>query len=256
MGKIISLLEALRHKANFFLNRPTDVNWILRVTTPDGRTQEFPPGTDWVAESKFGKVEDVMVTDENGNPLFNRPRYHEAPNVNVIAWGKNLQTGQIRVALLTEERPHALHPENPSSDVSLKFQQIPMGFLNKLLGKKEAERLESAKAGAIREVGEETGASAIIDVTQPPFPYHNPSPSFVATWSQLFFVRVDLSKIEQLKLERDEAIFRAEYVPLEELYGRIWKGQNEEGAILRGCTSLSLIAIFLVGLELDKINQT
>ena len=252
MNKIIKLLEALKRKADFFLKRPADVNWTLKVTTPDGKIHTFPYGTDWEAVSRFGKVESVVVTDENGNPVFDRPRYHEAPNVNVIVWGQD-QDGNIKVALLTEERPHAQHPTDPNFSESLKFQQIPMGFLNKLLGKEEAEHFESAKSGAIRETREETGASAVISITQPPFPFQNPNPTFVATWSELFIIQVDLNKIEQLKLERGEMIYKAEYVLYEELLRRIWEGQNEEGALFRGCTSLSLLAIFFAGLELGEV---
>lgn len=244
MGKIISMLEAQERRPDFFTNRPMDLNWLLRVTPPDGKTQEFPPGTEWEATSRFGKVEDVVVADDKNNPLFNRPRYHEAPNTNMVAWGYDPKTGEIKIAILSEERPHALHPTNTDSNSSLKFGQVPMGFKDKIIGKDLLEEYESAIQGAIRELGEETGAKTIISVSRPAYPFHNPNPTFVATWSELVFIRVNLEKIEEKKLGKNEMIYKAEYIPVKELLERIRIGQTDDGSIYRACTSLSVMMIF------------
>lgn len=245
MAATIKPSEAKRRQPEFFEKRPKEVNWTLRVWAngPSKPPLEFV-GIDWEAISRFGKVENVVVIDPNGRPLFDRPAYHEAPNINAVAWGRDNRTGEIKIALITEERPHANHPEIPESTIPLKFSQVPMGFLEKLIGKDGIQRLEAKRFAAVREVQEETGASAIRGISRPPCPWHNPSPSFVATWSELFFVEVDLKQIEKMRTERTELIYRAEYITVRELLARIREGQDEEGAILRGCTSLSILMIF------------
>lgn len=244
MGKIIDLTEAEKRKPGFFTGRSDDLNWRLTVRTPDGQVQQLPPGTDWFATSRFGKVEDVVVINADGSPAFNRPRYHEAPNTNSVAWGFDPITGDVKIAMLTEERPHALHPTNPELSESLKFGQVPMGFKDKIIGKGLVEEFESAEEGAIRELGEETGLRTILAKVRPAFPFHNPNPTFVATWSELVFIQVNLDKIEEQRLGKSEMIYKAEYLTVSELFNRIKQGQTEDGAIYRACTSLSILMIF------------
>jgi 8-oxo-dGTP pyrophosphatase MutT (NUDIX family) len=245
LNKIISVSEALRRNPELFSKKPTDDNWFLTAKTPDGKVHEFPAGTDWKAVSRrFGMVESAVETDSNGNPQNERPRYWEADNVNIVAHGLDKKTGQVKIAMLVEERPRALHPKNHELDGSLRFGQVPMGFLGKIFGKEAAHILESAEEGAIRELGEETGIKGVRSMFRPLFPYHNPSPSFVATWSMLFFFEVDLDKIEEQKLDHDEKIFKAEFLPIPELLRRIKQGQIEDGTIYRAGTSLSILMIF------------
>lgn len=242
MSGTIKPSQALKIDPEFFKKRSPDINWTLVVN--DGNSTKTFVGVDWYAVSRFGKVENVVVTNKNGKPLFDRPAYSEAPNVNVVAWGKDKKTGEIKVAVISEERPHADHPDLPESTEPLKFAQIPMGFLNKILGKGGYAILEAKKKGAGREVSEETGASAIIEITRPPSPWQNPNPAFVATWSELFFVQVDLEKISELKLDGDELIYKAEYLSIPDLLKRIKEGQNSSGEIFRAATSLSALMIF------------
>lgn len=197
---------------------------------------------DWRAESRFGSVHTAVVFDTDGKPVYDRPAYREAPSVNIIAWGRTRnwfsRSESVHIAIIRQPRPHADDPEHPGDDhKAVVFGQIPMGFMEKILG-------ESGEAAARRETGEETGASAIISVTQPKYPWHNPNPTFVATWSDLYFVEVDLAKIAKLKIDRNEPIFSAEYVPAEELIRRIREGKDEEGAVYRMCTANSLWMIF------------
>ncbi len=240
---IVKPSEALAKKPDFFEKRPVDVNWTLWIRRSDG-TEEELVGVDWKAISRFGKVEAAVVTDNEGNPVFDRPAYYEAPNVNIVAWGRDNRTGEIRIAIIAEERPHALHPEMPEKEVSLRFAQVPMGFLEKLIGKDELAKLEFKGAAAIREVEQETGASTVRGWTRPACPWHNPSPSFVATWSDLFFIEVDLDRVSELKLEKNEPIYKAEYLPAREVLARIREGQDKDGTIFRACTSLSILMIF------------
>lgn len=224
----------------------------MTATKPLKDVPDFKPGWqlyvngekvdgDWRAESKFGSVHTAVVLDKDGRPVFDRPAYREAPNVNIIAWGRTKQWFRretVRVAVIRQPRPHADDPEHPGdSHAPIVFGQIPMGFLEKLLG-------ESPEAAARRETGEETGASAIINVTQPKYPWHNPNPTFMPTWSDLYFVEVDLAKLGKLKSTRDEPIYSAEYVPVEQLIHRLREGKDEEGAVYRMCTANSLWMIF------------
>jgi len=243
MSGTVSPKEAKKINPDFFKNRPADVNWTLHVIDDQGKHHKFV-GVDWEARSRFGRVTSEVVVGADGQPQFDRPAYHEAPNVNVIAWGRDVRTGEVKIAIITEERPHADHPEKLDSSVSLKFAQIPMGFMDKIIGQEGMAKLEIGETAAIREIGEETGASVIRGWTQPAYPWHNPSPSFVATWSDLYFVEVDLDRIGEIKESHGEQIFKAEYLPIKELLARIREGQGTDGAIFRACTSLSLLMIF------------
>lgn len=230
--------EATVVSPQFFETRSSDINWTLRVKESGGKTHEFV-GADWEAVSRFGEVRNVVVFGLDGKPSFDRPEYREAPNVNMVAWG--IKDGIAHIAILHEARPHADNPVNPSSKNPMVFGQIPMGFLNKLLG--QDRKFEPGANGAVREIVEETGATAVISVRQSLFPWHNPNPTFVATWSELYFVQVDLDKIEALKPSHGEMIYKAEYIPVAELMERIRKGQHK-GALYRAATTLSILMIF------------
>ena len=152
-----------------------------------------------------------------------------------------MRDGIAHIAILHEVRPHADNPSKPEDNSPLVFGQIPMGFLQKILGRDA--NVEDAKIAAENEVIIETGVSGTVKVIKPKYPWHNPNPTFVATWSELFFVEVELHKIGQPGAVGDGLIFKAEYVPAEELLRRIREGVHE-GAVYRACTSLSLLMIF------------
>src|SRR3989344_2260743 len=156
--------KAKETKPEFFEGRPQ--NWVLRIKKADGTVEEHV-GVDWEAVSPYGAVRSAVVTDETGKPIFDRPRYEEAPNVNIVAWGRDKNTRQIRVALISQPRPHADDPTNPENTDQLTFAQIPMGFKANVLGKDQLDAYESSKEAACRETSEETGASVIKDITQP-----------------------------------------------------------------------------------------
>ncbi len=193
---------------------------------------------DWKAESQFGSVESAVVVDDNGKPVFDRPLYREAPNVNcIVVWGWD-ENDEARFAVIRQPRPHADDPENPGNNhPPVVFGQIPMGFLKKITG-------ESIENGAVREVGEETGVSVILNIERPKYPWHNPNPTFVASWSDLVFLEVDLKKINELKSTRNEPIYSAEFITLSELMKRTANGKDEEGTVYRMCTANSIWWIF------------
>ena len=243
MKNLMKPNEVIKKFPNFFNDRPADVNWTLSVVEPNGAKHSFI-GCDWEAVSKFGKVENVVVMNDKGDPLFDRPRYFESRNINMIIWGRD-RDGEIKIAWLEEKRPHAANPQNSKNYESLIFGQVPMGFLNKLLGDEFLD-YENFLQGTIREANEEAGITdtAILNITRPEFPYHNPNPTFVGTWSDLYFVEIDLAKIKKNKPDHDELIYNVEYISTKELLYRIRKGKNEKGVLSRACTSLSLLMIF------------
>jgi len=180
-----------------------------------------------------------VVCDPNGDPIYDRPIYREAPNVNIVAWGRDRE-GVPHVAVIQQPRPHADDPENSAIDghAPITFGQLPMGFMNSLLG-------EDGVAAARRETSEETGASTVLNVSRPSYPWHNPNPAFVGTWSDLYFVQVDLERIQELRATRSEPIYAAEYIPVPELIHRVAAGKDTQGAVYRMCTANSLWFIFL-----------
>ncbi len=194
--------------------------------------------TEWEARSPFGSVMTAVVLDKDGKPVFDRPIYREAPNVNIVAFGRE-KDGTVRVAVIRQPRPHADDPEQPGVDghAPVVFGQVPMGFLEKLIG-------ETPEDAARRETGEETGATTVKAVSQPNYPHHNPNPTFVATWSDLYFVEVDLERIEALRSTRNEPIYSAEYITVPELLRRVREGKDEQGGVYRMCTSNSIWLIF------------
>lgn len=207
--------------------------------------EEMPPETEWEVRSRHGGIKTAVVMHPDGTPNFDRPIVYEAPATNVVAWGwrrRWLRKPEACVAVIRQPRPHADDPENQWTDghTPIVFGQLPMGFREKLLGGK----FETAADGAVREVGEETGATAVIRVVTPKCPWHNPNPTFVGSWTDILFVEVDLDKVEKLKADRNEPIYSAEYVPVRELLRRIREGKDDEGAVYRMCTANSLWFIF------------
>lgn len=199
---------------------------------------QMPADTDWQVDSKFGSIEPVVVLDAEGKPVFDRPEYREASNVNLVVWGRT-RGGDVKIAVLRQPRPHA---DDPAQSMALRnraivFGQTPMGFAEKILG-------ESLEETAKRETGEETGATLVLSIEKPKYPWHNPNPTFVATWSDLLFVEVDLERIEDLKSTRDEPIFSAEFISPAELIRRVREGTDDFGAKYRMCTSNSVWFIF------------
>ena len=243
MSATIKPSKAKELDPNFFKNRPSDVNWVLTVTLYDNTEYTFV-GNDWKATSRFGEVQNVVVKDRYGHPVFDRPEYREAPNVNAVAYGFDPITGEVRIGILHEARPHADDPDDEDSSELMLFAQTPMGFVNKVIGDDGVAKMENMEAAAAREVSEETGATAVLKITRPSCPRHNPQPTFVATWSDLVFVEVDLLKIENLKLDRGEQIYKAEYISVPTLLNRIFHGAYENISYRSALTNGVLMTFF------------
>ncbi len=206
--------------------------WRLEVNG-----EVMPPRTIWRVSSPFGEVEPVVVCHTDGTPNFDRPSYAEAPHVNVVPWGVD-NAGVVKIGVIRQPRPHADDPVPGNGNGNeVVVGQTPMGFLERFTG-------ESLEVAAVRETGEETGARTVLNIVQPNYPFHNPNPTFVRTWADLYFVQVDLDRIEVLRPDRHEPIYSAEYITATDLLKRIRDGTDEEGAVYRGCTSLSIWMIF------------
>lgn len=150
--------------------------------------------------------------------------------------------------MISQPRPHADNEFEPETTEDMVVEQIPMGFLDKVIGQDQMQKFESKEEGAKRETGEETGATVVKDISYPEYPKHYPNPTFIGTTSDLVFVEVDLERIEELRLDRSEPIFKAEYIPLDQLLKDIKEGKTERGYALM-CTSNSTILIFISGLR-------
>lgn len=174
---------------------------IIDKNNLNEETSTFNARVDWRAESPFGSVESAIVIGPEGEPVFDRPVYREAPNINAVVWGKG-KSGEVRLAVINQPRPHSDDPENSGEHETVVFGQIVMGFLERIIGKDMITRYESIESGSAREASEEAGASVVIKIENPEYPYLNPAPSFVATWSNLVFIEVNLEKIEKLKKDR------------------------------------------------------
>lgn len=245
---LISPSEAKSRDPDFFKKRPNDANWRLRLKHADGRIEEFV-GIDWEVISRFGAVRSAVVTKPDGAPDFDRPRYDEAPSVNIVAWGKDPKTGEIRIAVISQARPHADNIFDRGSTEDMVFEQIPMGFLDRVLGKDHLQEFEESAKATERELLEETGKKVVIkDISYPEYPYSYPNPTFSGTSAHLVFVEVDLERIQEIQMDRNEQIFKAEYIPLNQLLQDIKSGKTERG-YARMCTANSAILIFLSGLK-------
>ena len=214
-------------------------NWELSINGVP-----VPMDTVWEVRSPFGSVQNVIVQDVHGEPVFARPEYREAPHVNCVVWGRE-KDSTAKFAVLRQPRPHADDPEvRGNTHPPVVFGQVVMGFLDCIIGKDLAARYESAERGAVREAQEESGVRVVLNIERPKYPWHNPNPTFVATWADLVFVEIDLDSLREIAHDRSEPIFSAEYVTAKELFSRVATGKDQEGAVYRGCTSLSVWMVF------------
>lgn len=218
------------------------VAWITAL-----RAEELDPGffakrgdNSWAVDaenrrihSRFGFAEVRVQTKQDGFPDFDRVVYGEAPNINAVVWGKDAD-GTIKVAVTVQARPFADQPNGNPADTPIVFgQPCVMGFLKRIVGDKVAAAFERADDGAVREAIEEAGIGAIQEIREMDF--HNPNPTFCATWSQLLEIKVDLTKVSE-HTDLDELIYRAEYITVDELFSRIANGEHN-GVNYRSATA-------------------
>ena len=73
--------------------------------------------------------------------------------------------------------------------------------------------------------------------------HHNPNPTFCATWSQLLEIQVDLDLVTS-QVDSSELIYKAEYLPVSEVYRRIALGEFE-GVNYRSATANNALMVWL-----------
>ena len=183
--------------------------------------------------SPHGFVEQRVQLKPDGSPHFDRMISGEADNINAVVWGR--RNDEIYIGVTIQARPFADNPDGTPADPPIVFgQPCAMGFNLARVAGEEA---------AIREAQEEAGTgSAIISVES--MGYHNPNPTFCATWSELFAIEVDLDKIEKDKTDHTEGIYRAEYISPREFQARVAFGEHE-GVNYRSATANDALFVWL-----------
>lgn len=225
-------------------------SWI----TP-GRAEELVPGffaargeNSWQVDangrrisSRFGFAEVRVQTKPDGTPDFDRVVYGEAPNINAVIYGIG-PYGTCHVAVTVQARPFADLPTGEPAETPIVFgQPCVMGFRQAFGGFNMTKVFEASVGAAAREAIEEAGAEGVLRVI--PLGHHNPNPTFVASWSELFEIEVDLTKVTG-QTDRSELIYRAEYVPLGELLQRIAHGEHN-GVNYRSATANNALFVWL-----------
>lgn len=205
------------------------------------------PGAEWTYDperdgfySRYGFAEYRVQLDTNGMPAFGRVIYGESANINAVVWGLD-DDENVLIGVTIQERP--LADNTDGTPARTKFAQpCVMGFnLEKVVG----------KDAALREASEEAGTDgAVIDIEH--LGVHNPNPTFCATWSELYAIQVDLTKITG-QTDRSELIYRVEFVELKELLRRIARSWHD-GACYRSATANDAFFVWLSGvMMLDEI---
>jgi hypothetical protein len=217
-----------------FINSPN--RWPLFV---DGRA--VPVGTDWKAVSPFGEVSCRVIVDDAGKVIFDRVIVREVPTTIVVTWGYDAE-GQVRIGIVTQPRPIADDPERPGEpNAPIIFGQLVSGIVEM---SSQADHIETARENAIKEINEELGASVVLDVDRPRRPWLNSNATFVASWHDVYFIQVDLMKLQSHKSTRSEPIFKAEFITVPELLKRIHDGQDRSGASYRCGYTLGTLLLF------------
>lgn len=184
-------------------------------------------GADWTCKSpKFGRVEYAVVSDKSGKPLFDRPRYFEAPHVITVVWGTT-KDGDERIGLVLEARPHA-GVDADGND--LKFWGVPRGFRN---------NGEDPLTAAKREAGEESSANVVLDAYDAG--ELNPNPTFVGSFGPVVFLRVDLDRLDAIRPDRNEKIYKVKFFAIHEIIKMIVAGEHEGGQLSDGVSLATLM---------------
>lgn len=185
-------------------------------------------------KSPYFDIYPGIITDKNGDPLYDRPVIREAPNVVVVIWGCD-KDGTLRFGMIRQKRPASDDPR--LSDVNnppVTFAQVVMGYLDG----------ESIEEGALREKSEEVGKGKVLNTEILPFPLMNLDPNTYATWKRIAFVKVDLSTIDNEHVNENEFISSVTYQPASDVLRYIMSGWDETGACYREGHTLAALMIF------------
>lgn len=204
--------------------------------------------------SLFGFAEVRVQTKPDGMPDFDRVVIGEAPNINAVVWGLD-ENNFPRIAVMTQVRPFADIPgkdKQPEEPYSFR-QPCVMGFAKRLLGNSLGQAFEEYGAAAIRETGEEAGALGVLDLID--HGWHNPNPTFVASWSRVLEIVVDLNKVTTA-VDRTELITKATYESLDEILERIDVNQGwDDNISSRAATPNSALLIVMARHRKDWLGR-
>ncbi len=187
--------------------------WKLTLMHPDGSRVEVPPGVDWCAESRFGKVGSALALNIAGGVDHSRPFYRQAPygQYPTVAF----RDGELVWGMIVQGRPHSDVPEglglNPKEP--LLYMTCPMGFDENAIVSATNQLIAD---NALREVSEELGKAEAKVIWKAPFGV-NGSPSFETT----------IGKVALVQVMNLSSLVPAGFDPKEPIIGRIWVSTAE-----------------------------
>ncbi|MEK7559402.1 MAG: hypothetical protein AAB521_03780 [Patescibacteria group bacterium] len=190
--------------------------------------------------SRFGFAEVRVQLKPDGTPDFDRVVSGEAPNINAVAY--YVKDGIFYVGVTFQVRPFADTSYGIPADPPIKFAQPVMGFRDKIVGATASAVFESAPEGAKREVLEEAGVQDIISIKSMGQHWGNPTGPLV-TPSDLLEIEIDPKTIDTSKFDREELIFKCEYIPAGELVLRIALGEYD-GVNYRASVAMNTFFVF------------
>lgn len=165
---------------------------------------------------KIGKIERVVVCDDDGKPLYDQYRIEEGPKdlsglrrtnsgAVIVPYYTN---GQTYIGLITRFREAVIDPKTGKQGSVV--IELPRGL-------RIAEDGSDSET-AIRELGEETGkvAKSIIKIGMT-----NPNTAFYASGVSVFAVEVDQMAVSSFNPDSKEPILRCEFIPLKLVLGKL-----------------------------------
>lgn len=153
-----------------------------------------------------------------------------------VVWGE--KNGEIYIGLVLEARPHAIDSAVFPKDA--KFWGVPRGF---------RKPTETPELAARREAGEESGATVVLESKEAGSIY--PNPTFCATSGPLIFLKVDLDRLEKIRPERGEKIYKAKFFRTNVVKAMICQRRiGVEDALMEDGVSLAALAKFFAYLDL------
>lgn len=191
--------------------------------------------------SHFGFAEVRVQLNADGTPAFDRVVCGEAPNVNAVAY--YVRDGIYYVGITYQVRPFADIGYGVPADPPMIFAQPVMGFNAKTAGPKVAAIFETGISSASREALEEAGVQDIVSIQNMGQHWGNPTGPLV-TPTDLFEIEVDPETIDTNKIDREELIYKCEYVSVSELIRRIALGEHD-GVNYRASVAMNTFFVFL-----------
>lgn len=163
---------------------------------PEGKGPGWRHTQDGMDGGRFGRIEHAVMCKPNDEAIFDRALVFEGPHVIAVAWGYDADN-EPRLALVKEARDTVAPPDG---ETSVAFWGPPRGFrsLN-----------EHPVEAACREAGEEAGANVVISTRYLGDFYVNET--CVASSSPIVLLQVDLTRIGEIRADRGEKIFKAEF---------------------------------------------